>query len=177
MVDQITFQTISIVIAATTVVIGVINSIISGRREEKQRQEQMILQRFQGYGLEYTRSWNEVRNTLDWKDVGEFNQKYHRTKNLEFSSKWLYVMATYNLAGISLKRGADPDLIFLLYPPNAVITLWEQYKPVVENIRENSNYPLFMEPMEFLSNEAKKRVSVEIGRYKVEMDSPRFKDR
>jgi len=56
MVDQLTFQTISIVIAAVTVVIGVVNSIISGRMEEKQRQEQLILQRYQVYGLEYMRS-------------------------------------------------------------------------------------------------------------------------
>jgi hypothetical protein len=175
MVDQITFQTISIVIAATTVVIGVVNSILTSRREEKQRQEQLILQRFQGYGLEYTRSWTEVATTLDWKDVEEFNQKYSRNVNPEFNSKWLYVMATYNLAGISLKRGADPDLIFLLYPPIAVVNLWEQYKPVVEDIRKQGNYPLFMEPLEFLSSEAMKRVSVEITRTKVEMDSPRFK--
>ncbi|WP_455279326.1 DUF4760 domain-containing protein, partial [[Eubacterium] cellulosolvens] len=157
MVDQITFQTISIVIAAATVVIGVVNSIISGRREEKQRQDQVILQRFQGYGLDYTRSWVEVIDTYDWKDFEEFNQKYGRKVNPEFRSKWLFIMATYNLAGISLKRGVDPDLIFQLYNPNAVNQLWELYEPVVKGIREANNFPLFLEPLEYLYNEAKKR--------------------
>jgi len=72
-------------IAAATVVIGVTNSIISNRRAEKQRQEQLILQKFQDYGLEYTSSWLEVVNTRDWKTAEEFEQKYG-TKS-EFNSK------------------------------------------------------------------------------------------
>jgi hypothetical protein len=148
MVEQITFQSISIVIAATTVVIGVVNSILSGRREEKQRQEQLILQRVQGYGLEWTKSVFDVRYALDWRDIEEFEQKYG--SNFEFTSKLLYVMSTYNLAGISLQRGIDPDLIFNMYPPTGVILLWEQYEPIIEVTRKGIKDPLYWEPFEYL---------------------------
>ena len=157
MVDQITFQTISIMIAAATVVIGVINSIISGRREEKQRQEQLILQRFQGYGLEYTRSYSEVMNTRDWKTAEEFDQKYGGIANPDFNSKLIYIMGVWRLAGVSLKRGADPDLIFELYQPDTVIRMWEQYEPVIKERRESLNNPILWESLEFLYKEARKR--------------------
>lgn len=175
MVDQITFQTISIMIAATTVVIGVVNSILTSRREEKQRQDQLLLQRFQGYDLEYTKSFNEVRTTLDWKDAEEFQQKYGYLANPEFSPKYIYIMTVYNLAEISLERGADPDLIFQLYPSMAIINLWELYEPVTKHYRKLWNYPLFMEPFEYLYNEAKKR-HPEVNRGEPEMDTPRFKN-
>lgn len=155
MVEQITFQTISIMIAAATVVIGVINSIISGRREENQRQEQLILQRFQGYGLEYTKAWLEVMNTRDWKTAEEFEKKYGN--NIEFNSKLVYIMGVWRLAGASLKRGVNPDLIFQLYNPNTVCKLWEQYEPVIKSRRERLNNPVLWENLEFLYSEAKKR--------------------
>lgn len=159
MVDQITFQTISIMIAAATVVIGVVNSIISNRREEKQRQEQLILQRFQGYGLEYTKAWSEVISTVDWQNVEEFQQKYSFNANPEFHSKWVYIMSIWRLAGLSLKREGDPDLIFQLYPASGVIDLWKLYEPVVEAIRKRIDDPTYMEPLEYFYNEAKKRFS------------------
>ena len=87
MVDQITFQTISIMIAATTVIIGVINSIISSRREEKQRQEQLIFQRFQGYNLDYFRAYHHVALQTDWKTPEEYMEKYSRYGDLEAAAR------------------------------------------------------------------------------------------
>ncbi len=55
----------------------------------------------------------------DWKDYDEFERKYGREANIDASSKWLYIMRIYNLAGLYLKEGADPDLMFKLYPASA----------------------------------------------------------
>ena len=95
-------QTISVVIAAASVVVGVVTFILNSRKEVQQKQDQMILQRFQGYSTEYTRAWADVRNVVDWENGEEFQQKYSRVADPEFHSKWLYVLWTYNMAGISL---------------------------------------------------------------------------
>jgi hypothetical protein len=169
-------QTLSVVIAAASVVVGVVTFIMNSRKEEKQRQEQFILQRFQGYGLEYTRSWTEVMTTLDWENVEEFIQKYDRNVNPEFSSKLVYVLGIWNLAGISLKRGADPDLIFQMYNPSGIILLWELYEPIIKWVRKASNDPIAYESLEYFYNEAKERFS-ETQRPKVELDTTRFKSK
>lgn len=83
-------------------------------------------------------------------------------------------MNIWKLEGISLKRGADPDLIFQLDTASGVIDLWELYEPVIETIRKRIEVPLHMKPLEYLHNEAKKR-HPEIRRPQYEMDNPRFK--
>jgi hypothetical protein len=37
------------------------------------------------------------------------------------------------LAGLLLKQGADPEIIFELYPYGAVINLYELFKPIIEH--------------------------------------------
>jgi len=56
-----------------------------------------------------------------------------------------------------LKRGADPTLIFQLYPAGVVILLWELYEPPIKRRRELVNNPLYLEPFEHLYKEAKNR--------------------
>jgi len=157
MVDQITFQTISIVIVAVTVVIGVANSIFSNGKEKKQREEQLIFQRSQGLSHEYFKAYTYVMAAFDWADAKEFRQKYDQNTNPEVNSKMVYVLYTYNLVGISLKRGADPDLIFQLYIPDTIIHIWELYEPITKMFREATNNPSFREPFEYLYTEAKNR--------------------
>ena len=61
------------------------------------------------------------------------------------------------MGGIQLQEGADPDLLFKLYPMSAVIPLWEQFEPIVMFIRKGINDPRMWEPFEYLYYEAKKR--------------------
>ena len=55
------------------------------------------------------------------------------------------------------EKEADPDLIFKLYPPNAIIPIWEQFEPLVKYTRESHGFPDHWEPFEYLYTEAKKR--------------------
>jgi hypothetical protein len=66
-------------------------------------------------------------------------------------------MRIYNLAGLYLREGADPDLIFELYPASAVMSLWELYEPIVLERRRKNNDPDRYRPLEELYQEAKKR--------------------
>jgi hypothetical protein len=149
-------QTISVVIGAASVVVAMVTFIMNSRKEAKLREDQLIIQRFQGYGLELARSHMTIRRA-DWDSFEDFIKKYGYTVNPEFMARYNYVFESYNLAGVSLKRGADPDLIFQLYRTGSIIQLWEMYEPMTKWWRERTNDPSFREPFEYLYNEAKKR--------------------
>ena len=121
---------------------------------EKARQRDMIIQRSQTYGMDYMRAWYEASNMTDWDDVEDFNEKY---RGSESRIKWMYLMRQFTLARLHLKEGADPELLFYLYPPTSVMTLWERFEPVLRYQSERSNDPRMWEPFEYLYNEAKNR--------------------
>ena len=87
---------------------------------------------------------------MDWA------KKYGRKANPEAYSKWMYIMRVYNLAGLHLKEGADPDLLFQLYPIGTIISLWNQFEPIILFQRERENYPEVHSAFEYLYREAKK---------------------
>ena len=142
-------------------------SLKAQEEAEKARQRDMIIQRSHIYGLEYMRAYTDVRGMTDWEDAEEFVKKYVGSTNVERSrrepenveavTKWLYVMRLYTMAGLHLRNGADPDLLFELYPYTTVMSLWEQFEPVFRYQRNIRNAPGMWEPFEYLYNEAKKR--------------------
>jgi len=115
----------------------------------------LVFQKFQNITLEYARTFNEVMIMKDWNDVEEWEEKYGRDNNVEAYSKWNYVIRHYQLAGLLLKQGADPDIIFELYPDGAVINLFELYEPVVEYMKSEKSWNF--ENLENLYSMAKKR--------------------
>jgi len=152
------YGTISIVLTGIGLIVAITYYTLTLRNTSKARQRELILQRFQGYDLEYMEAFVDVENITDWEDVDEFLKKYGPESNPEAFSKYLYAMSIYNLAGVFLKEKiADADLIFQLYQPNTVIGMWEKFEPITRYFRERRRYPDYREPFEFLYNEAKKR--------------------
>jgi len=150
-------QTLSIVIGAASVVVAMVTFIMNSRKEVKQREDQLIIQRFQSYGIEHARSLMQLMRAADWDTVEDFNKKYGWETNPEWTARFNHIFEFYNLAGISLKRGADPDLIFQLYRENSIVILWERFLPITKWYRERTNDQSHREPFEYLYNEAKKR--------------------
>jgi hypothetical protein len=103
------------------------------REAEKSRRNELVYGKLQNISLEYATSFNEVMTLRDWRDPEEWEEKYGRNNNLEAFSKWNYIIRHYTLAGLLLKQGADPEIIFDLYPYGAVINLYELFKPIIEH--------------------------------------------
>ena len=93
----------------------------------------------------------------DWETPEEFLDKYGADVNPEARSKWIYIMRMYEMAGLSLHGGADPEILFELWSVVAVINLWEQFESVIIYQRERNNAPFMYEPFEYLYNEVKKK--------------------
>jgi hypothetical protein len=150
-------QTLSIVFAGLSIAASILYYANVLRNANNARQRELIFQKYQSYSIEYAKTFHEVSLMRDWKDYDEFEEKYGREVNIDASAKWLYIMRVYNLAGLYLREGADPDLIFELYPPVAVINLWELFEPIIQGRRERSNDPGVLRPLELLYREAKSR--------------------
>jgi hypothetical protein len=128
------------------------------RNTSKAKLREVIFQRATVYSSYYTESFAAARNMNDWNTVEEFQTKYGISANPEKWSKYMYITRVYNIAGIMLKENmADADLIFKLYPPYAVINVWEQFESVTKSLRDRVNYPEAYASFEFLYEQAKKR--------------------
>lgn len=108
--------------------------------------------------MEYANAYADVVRMDDWSTVPEFHSKYGLDADPRAFAKWLYIRNVYNTAGLLLmEKEADPELIFNLYAPNAIIRLWDHHEPLIMEARERFKYPGYYRPFEYLYNEAKKR--------------------
>jgi hypothetical protein len=123
---------------------------------ERNRQRDMIIQRSQSYSLDYIETFQKVMLMMDWETPEEWEEKYYRTNNVEAFSKWSYITRLYHLAGLLMRQGVDPEIIFALYPEGAIISLWEQYESVIQYLRKRYS-PDYLDSLEYLFEEAKKR--------------------
>ncbi len=93
MVDQLTFQTIGIVIAAISVVIGVINSIVVSRRDERRQnlllknQELSLESRQVGLYMEFNKLIQQVLGDYldffnqEWEGFEDYMRKFGPSSN------------------------------------------------------------------------------------------------
>ena len=169
---EITYQMVLSTIQTASLVVGIIYYLTIMRntqktRElalkaqeeaEKTRHRDLVYQRLEGYSLEYTKAFSEVASFTDWETPEEFEEKYGIHTNPEAFSKYLFIQRRFSLAGILLKENiADADLIFQLFPPTAIIRIFEQFEPAMRFAREKRNYSKMQESFEFIYNEAKTR--------------------
>ena len=169
MVD-VTYQMVLSTIQTASLVVGIVyyltimrntqktneQSLKSQEAAEKAKQRELVFQR--GYTMEYAQAFTDVSLMEDWTTVTEFNRKYGRKTNPEAHAKLLYIRNVFNSAGLVLKeKDIDPEVIFQLYAPGSVISLWEKQLPVINYIKELFNYHGLYSGFEYLYNEAKSR--------------------
>jgi len=157
-------STVSIVIAAASVVAGVVyysfqlRHMVKTRQDVvKTRQADMLMRLYSTWGSEdLQKAATEVMN-LEFKDYNDFSKKYGKqwetpTHIAVFKVGWFF-----NGIGVLLhSKLADIGLIDRLFG-YMVIWLWKKMKPIVEGAREQFNQPKSLEWFEYLYNEMQKR--------------------
>jgi hypothetical protein len=143
-------QTVSIVIAAISVVIGVINSILSNQREEEQRQVQLVSQLYDRYlSPDMLRDYTEVVYQWDFTDYEDYKPKYSITTGKfeaynKFSRVARFISHTcemINLGHIGMKY-VSGNLA------GNIITFWDKYQPVLIGSRTFFNNPAAFDDIE-----------------------------
>lgn len=150
-------QTISMVIAAVSIVIGATYYMGVLRNSNRTRQAQLYMQIFDKLNTkEFIRTWLEVMYHQDWKDAEEWESKYGPATNLDAATKLFSVGMLYETIGMLVsEKLIDPSLVFRENPWAAAET-WEKLEPVVRGIRQTAD-PKFWDSFEYLATEIKKR--------------------
>jgi len=159
------YQTIGVLIAAASVVIGVVNSILVSRREEK-RQELMLknqeitleTRQAQMYMRIYERITDEEMfgklvelNEYRWEDYEEYLEKY--SGDIRVRARRLSVVGFFEGLGMLVKRGLIDPVFVADSIGGWVVRYWNKFGPVVEEGRRRSGNKMSQENLEYLYNE------------------------
>jgi hypothetical protein len=151
-------QTISIVIAATSVVIGVINSIMSNRRAEKQRQMQLFTDIYSHFLQEdFAKNWDTVMNVLKVSNFKEMMEQMESQTDREAFIAGGHVGRLIAYVCVGINRGyIDIDIVDDLIA-NRIIEYWEKYSFFSVGMREHSQDPTLGDDFEAAYNLLKTR--------------------
>lgn len=141
---------ISALVAAVGVIIGVAFTVIQLRDLVKTRQTDLVMR------LYSTRTSKEFQES--WKNVMSMESKdYHNYEKWYEWSDFIVVAGFFEGIGILLCRKlTDIKLVDDLFS-YSIKTIWEKIKEVVEAVRKHNNAPQIYEYFEYLYNELKKR--------------------
>ncbi len=146
---------ISAVVAAIGVIVGVVFAVLELRNLVKTRQTDLAMRLHSTWiSGEMINPFLKIMN-LEFKDYTDFKKRYGSflSENPE-QMAFLSVINHFEGMGYLLqKKVIDVGLIRLL----PVSITWERMKPIVEGIREQFDDPGFYEMSEYLYNEMQKR--------------------
>jgi len=181
MVDQLTLQTIGILLTGLTVSIASIYYMLTLRYTRRNQDLQLETRQAQLFTqLSHTpiqAEWNttyfEVLN-WEWEDYGDFEMKYGSDNNIQGAGKRLAIWNYFDLIGKLLREGLlNLDLVYTLNT-DAALFQWTKWKDVIEEHRKRYYTSDFMTDWEYLCSELMKRkeelgysweVPATLGRY------------
>ena len=124
------------------------------KNAEKARRKDIIFQSHIPRSPEYYDIFMKVVQMRDYATRKEYEDKYTE----EERNRANYLLQHFNVIGILfLGNIATGDEIFQIYPPYAVILLWEALEPMIRELRVDVTSPEHLKPFESLYHEARKR--------------------
>ena len=149
-------QSISIVIAATSVVVGVIFAVLQLRNAMRQRRTEILMSLYSRFGsAEFANAMERIR-TSEYKDYHDYVKKYGVAELYQVGSVF------EGLGFLLHRRLVDKDLASLFSSSESLIT-WEKIRPMVEEARKQlsqrkvGQYIPMLVWWEYFYNEVKKR--------------------
>ena len=155
-------QTVSIVIAAVSVVIGVVNSILTNRSAERRRQMELKTRQVQFFLDLYNKFVEKDILTMymevlmwNWKDFDDFYEKYGPEKNLDEFMKWVIVTTHLeNMGLIAYEKMVDIHFVANLIG-GQIQDFWEKTEPILIEWGKRYNTPKIMPMTEYLYEQEK----------------------
>ncbi|MFX1578520.1 MAG: hypothetical protein ACFFBJ_02650 [Promethearchaeota archaeon] len=159
-------QTISIIIAASSVIIGVIFSVasilMSTRNATRSRQASIFMKFLSVVSdKEFFGDFQQILGKWKWTDAEDFSKKYGPATNPSDYGTFVRIVTQFDSMG-TLVRNKLTDIMFMPRGIAIMVTsFWERFKPIASDLEVMwGNADVFGE-VEFLYNEIKKsRVSV-----------------
>ena len=143
-------SSISVVIAATSVVIGVIFAVLELRNVVQQRQTDLIMRLYSTFGSKEFQEAYQTMRTTDFKDYNDAMRK-------GYLPSWYTVATLFEGIGVLLHRKlVDIELVDHLFR-ESIRLVWEKAKPIMYDVRKQLNLPTYGRWFEYLYNEMQKR--------------------
>ena len=160
MIDLLDIQTIGIIIAAFSVIIGVINNILTSRQSNRTRQTQLFMDMYSHLrSKEFAKDSREL-SSWKWESFEDFRSRYGARANKEANSIFTSTGNFFDGVGVLVKRNEiDPKLVEDLMSA-WIIWFWRKFGDVIKEYR-NVKYPQYMEYVEYLYDRIKPLVSEE----------------
>jgi len=149
-------QTLSLMLAATSIVIAASYYILTLRNTRLTRQAQLFNQVYQTFSTtELHRNYMELLN-YEWKDYEDFERKYGSNTNLDSYSKRASLWLWFNGMGLLMqKKLIDPEMVYFTAGNQALWT-WAKFEPIIKEICRGYNVSDSFEHFEYLVNEMRK---------------------
>jgi hypothetical protein len=141
---------ISAIVVAVGVLVGVVYYILDMRNQSKVRQTDLVMRLYSTFNsLEFQKTWEEVLKR-EAKDLNDYEKKYSQAEVLA-------VGMFFEGIGILLKRKLiDIELVDDMFTMPIKAT-WEKMRDITLEARIVRNEPTGLEWFEYLYNEMKKR--------------------
>jgi hypothetical protein len=151
---MVTVETFSVVIAAVSLIIGVINNIITSRRQNRTQQSRLFMDLYsQMRSKEFVGDTREL-SSWHWEGFEDFRSKYGARANKEANTLFVSVANFFDGVGVLVKRNdLDPELVEELMSA-WIIWFWEKFGTVIEGYRK-VRFPQYLESVEFLYGKIK----------------------
>ena len=166
-------QSITVVIAGISLIVGVINSVLSSRRAEEQRQltletQQLALENRQAQlFMQVYNRWNSrdllkayglVRYKYHVTDLTDLRAKYHPDVNVEAYVDYMSLATFYEGLGILVQNELINIRLVKALFSECIVWPWEHFmKQVVDDLRRDTNDPTQYDHVEYLYHEMKQR--------------------
>ncbi|MFW9962540.1 MAG: hypothetical protein ACFFCX_03190 [Candidatus Sifarchaeia archaeon] len=154
--QELDLQTVSIIIAAISVVIGVIMSVLSIRNLAKSRRASIFLDFHKQVDQEFLEDLFEVVGEWSWSNYDHFMTKYGPTASRKNWAKFIHVSSFFDSMGKLLEdKITDAELI---PEAMAVMTMawWEKIEPIQTDIAKRWRSSESLDSSKFLYQTLKK---------------------
>jgi hypothetical protein len=138
-------STVSAVVAAVSVVIGVVFTLFEIRHLAKTRRTEIIMKIYDRFSSrEMVEAINKVGNSK-FESLNEYRKKYGFTEVTE-------IAVLFEGLGVLLEQNLiDIKMVDSLFGPTLNL-LWERMQPVIYAMRKGLNEPFFFSHFEYLCN-------------------------
>jgi hypothetical protein len=136
---MVSVETVSIVVAAASIVVGVYLSLQSRKQELETRQADLFMQMYHRWSSpEYRMGTLKMMNQWSWENFDDFIQKYDTTTNLEEHVNGLVVPASFfEGIGVLVERGLIDITLVDRLMHNSIIAFWERLGPIIQEYRKS----------------------------------------
>jgi hypothetical protein len=150
------YQTLSIVLTGTGMIIALTYYALQIRNQNKTRQVQMFMNLYATYSSpQFRRRYNDITFNRAYENYDDFWEKYGPVKNPEAFASWTSVAAFFQGLGVLVRKGLIEIGLVHDFLGSVIIDSWEVMSPAFIESRERYKINLWDE-FEYLYNEVKK---------------------